>query len=266
MPYIKAGDINMHYEVYGQGEPLVLIMGLACPGALWFNQVEEFARKYQVLVFDNRGIGGTDKPTMDYSIDMLAGDTANLLKALGWGRAHILGMSMGGMIAQRLAIDYPQMVDRLILACTFSQSSPYGELMMGLWDTIARSAGMETMGKMLLLQSLTPRFFVEQPQAIVRLEKILADHPQPVDAYLRQNLACRRNYTTGELPRIGARTLVLVGDRDIQTPVGAARIIHKGIPGSQLLVLHGCGHGFMWEAPQDFNGAVLDFLQDAGDS
>jgi pimeloyl-ACP methyl ester carboxylesterase len=261
MPRVKAGDINIYYEVHGQGEPLVLIMGLGCSGALWLYQVEEFARKYRVIVFDNRGVGRTDKPAIDYSIEMFADDTANLLRTLGLERAHILGMSMGGMIAQRLAINRPQMVDRLILACTFSQSTPYGDLMMELWRTMAEKAGMETVSRMLLLQSLTPRCFLEKPQVIARLEEIFAAHPQPVDAYLRQNLACQNSSTTQELPQIGARTLVLVGDRDIQTPVGASRFISQSIPGSQQVVLPGCGHGFMWEVPQSFNEAVLSFLQ-----
>jgi 3-oxoadipate enol-lactonase len=260
MPIIKAGDLLMHYNIYGAGSPLVLLMGLGCPGALWWLQVEAFARYFRVIVPDNRGVGLTEKPAMEYSTAQMADDTAHLLQALGIPRAHILGMSMGGAIAQQCAIRHPTLVERLVLACTFSETSPYGDEIMAVWRTVAERAGMEALSRLLLLQSVTPRFYAEHPERLATLREIFAAAPQPVDAYLRQNWACARHRTTAQLAGIAAPTLVLAPERDILTPVGAMKLIHHHIAGSKFVVLPRCGHGFMWEVPEQFNAAVLEFL------
>lgn len=260
MPLMKSGDVNIYYEVHGKGKPLVLLMGLGCHDDLWVYQVPEFSKKFQVILIDNRGAGRSDKPPGDYSIEMLADDVASVLKGLGIPKAHVLGMSMGGAISQRFALRHPEMLDDLVLACTFSEQTPYGIMMMELWEQIARGAGMKAVARLLLLQSITPRGFLEQTKMVAEIQEIFARYPQPVAAYVSQNHACQRHGTSPELPKIKARTLVLVGDRDVQTPVGSAKLIASKIPGAQLKVIPRCGHGFMWEAAKEFNEAVLTFL------
>ena len=260
MPIVKAGELLMHYEVDGEGPPLVLLMGLGCPGALWWLQVPALAEQYQVIVPDNRGVGRTEKPAVEYSTELMADDVANLLNALGIPRAHILGMSMGGAIAQQMALRHPWTVDRLILACTFSETSPYGEEIMAVWRLLAERAGMEALARLLLAQSVTPRFYSEHPDRLARLREIFAAWPQPVDAYLRQHGACARHRTTDQLSRIRAPTLVLAPERDVLTPPGAMNLIHQHIPDATLVVIPRSGHGFMWEVPEQFNAAVVEFL------
>jgi pimeloyl-ACP methyl ester carboxylesterase len=262
MPLVKAGDINMYYDSWGSGFPLVLLMGLACPGGLWLYQVGEFSQKYRVICPDNRGVGRSDKPAVDYSIEMFADDTANLLRALGIGKAHVLGMSMGGAIAQQMALRHPEMVEKLVLACTLSETSPYGERILDIWRRVAEGAGMDTLRTIVVTEALTPRFFTEHPEVVDEVERVFAQHPQPLDAYLRQNRAVARHRTTELLPRIKATTLVLSGDRDTATPVGAARIIARSIPNARQVVMPRLGHGFMWEAPHAFNQEVLSFLEE----
>jgi pimeloyl-ACP methyl ester carboxylesterase len=118
VPKVQANGIQIHYETHGTGAPLVLIGGLGADTFLWFRQVPELCKHFQVIVFDNRGAGESDKPDEPYSVPMFAADTAGLLGALGIERAHILGASLGGMIAQQFAIDYPALLDRLVLAST----------------------------------------------------------------------------------------------------------------------------------------------------
>lgn len=260
MSLIQAGDINIYYEIHGKGKPLVLLMGLGCHSGLWIYQVPVFSQHFQVITMDNRGVGRSDKPPGDYSIDMMADDTANVLKELGIPQAHILGMSMGGAIAQRFALRYPQMVDKLVLACTFSGQTPYGIMMMELWEQIARGAGMKAVTSLLLLQSFTPRGFIEQRNVVTKVQETFELYPQPAAAYISQNHACQKHDTTVELYKITAPTLGLVGDRDIQTPVGSLKLIAEKIPGAKLKVIPRCGHGFMWEAAKQFNEAVLEFL------
>jgi pimeloyl-ACP methyl ester carboxylesterase len=260
MPIVKAGELLVHYEVAGEGPPLVLLMGLGCPGALWWLQVEAFAEHYQVIAPDNRGVGRTEKPVVEYSTELMADDVANLLNILGIPQAHILGMSMGGAIAQQMALRHPGMVDRLILACTFSEMSPYGEEIVAVWRLLAERAGMEALGRLLLVQSVTPRFYAEHPDRLAKLREIFAAFPQPVDAYLRQNWACARHRTTEQLCRVSSPTLVLAAERDMLTPPGAMKLIHQHIAGATFVVIPRSGHGFMWEVPEQFNSAVLAFL------
>src|SRR5712692_10433966 len=122
MPTIKVNDIHMYYEIHGEGEPLVLIVGLGTDISEWDGIIRWLAKKYRVLAFDNRGAGRTDKPDMPYSIEMMADDTEGLMNALAMQRAHILGISMGGRTALALALRHPQRVKRLVLVSTSAKS------------------------------------------------------------------------------------------------------------------------------------------------
>lgn len=261
MPLARAGEIKIYYESQGQGPALLLLMGLGFPGDMWIYQVEILSHYFQVITLDNRGVGRSDKPSISYSIEMFADDVANLLRVLGIRRAHILGMSMGGAIAQQFALRHGEMVDKLMLCCTWSHTTTYGELLMETWRTVAEKAGLEALARLSLLQSLTPRCFQEQPSLVQRLLDLLLKYPQPVEAYIRQNRACVAHNTSKLLSDIKFPTLVLAGNRDVQTPIGSSYLIARQIPGAQLQVLNGLGHGFMWEDPERFNKAVLDFLQ-----
>ena len=118
MPTVRVGDINIYYEDHGKGEPLLLIEGWGTDLTCWQFQIPEFSTKYRVIAFDNRGAGRTDAPDQPYSFRMMADDAVGLLDALGIGKAHILGMSMGGCIAQEIAIEHPERTRSLILAAT----------------------------------------------------------------------------------------------------------------------------------------------------
>jgi pimeloyl-ACP methyl ester carboxylesterase len=130
MPKISTGNLSMHYEIYGDGPPLILLHGLSYQGAFWWLQVKDFAPHYRVIVPDNRGAGYTDAPDEAYSTEQMADDTVQLLRALGIPRAHVLGVSLGGAIAQHIALRHPHVVDRLVLTNTLCQPSPYGHEML----------------------------------------------------------------------------------------------------------------------------------------
>ena len=118
MPKVRTGEIELYYEICGQGEPLLLIMGLGGGSSLWWEQAAFFCEDYLVITYDSRGVGRSDKPDMPYSMDMLVEDAAGLLGQIGIRRAHVYGVSMGGMVAQALAVRYPEMVASLILGAT----------------------------------------------------------------------------------------------------------------------------------------------------
>jgi pimeloyl-ACP methyl ester carboxylesterase len=159
MPLIKAGDINMHYESHGRGFPLLLIAGIGYHSGCWFSVLPHLSQGFRVVVFDNRGVGRSDKTAEGYSIEMFADDTANLLRTLGIEKAHVLGRSMGGAIAQQMAIRHPDLVEKLVLVATLSETSPFGLLVLDVWQQVGLKAGMDVLHKLLLMESLSPRFF-----------------------------------------------------------------------------------------------------------
>lgn len=262
MPTVKVGDINMYYEVHGEGKPLVLIMGLGLDLTGWMFQTPEFSKKYRVIVFDTRGVGRTDAPDTPYSIEMMADDTAGLLYALGIEKAHILGLSMGGFIAQELALKYPQRVKSLILATTGAIELSLAKYLVDTWVRMAQEGvSREILIRDLLPWIFTEKFFENPEQVQMMTDAMLANpYPQPAYAFARQAAADVEHDTRNRIGQITAPTLVLVGKEDILCPVKLSEELASGIPNAELVVLEGGGHGFFIEITDKFNQAVLDFL------
>ncbi|HYR96314.1 MAG TPA: alpha/beta hydrolase [Candidatus Binatus sp.] len=127
MSVAKVDSIDLYYEEHGSGDPLLLIMGLAADSTAWMFQVPDFAKRYRTIVFDNRGVGRSSKPPGPYTIHQMADDAAALLETLGVQRAHVVGVSMGGMIAQELALRHPARVRGLVLSCTYPEPDAQAE-------------------------------------------------------------------------------------------------------------------------------------------
>jgi pimeloyl-ACP methyl ester carboxylesterase len=250
----------MHYEIYGNGPPLILLHGLSYQGAFWWLQVKDFAPHYHVIVPDNRGAGYTDAPDEAYSTEQMADDTVQLLRALGIPRAHVLGVSLGGAIAQHIALRHPNVVDRLVLTNTLCQPSPYGHEMLATWRLIAEQAGTDVWKRVMLVQFVTPQFYSTHPDRVAKMHELAISPAASLVGFLRQNWACVHHDTAAHLSRITAPTLVLVAEQDQIIPVGSMKFIHRQIRDSQFVVLPRCKHGFMWEFPELFNEAVLQFL------
>jgi 3-oxoadipate enol-lactonase len=260
MPKINIDGLSMHYEIYGDGPPVVLLHGLGYQGTFWWLQVQDFAQHYRVIVPDNRGVGHTDAPDEQYSTEQMADDTVHLLRALDIPRAHVVGVSMGGAIAQHIALRHPDTIDRLVLTNTMCQSSPYGNEMLATWRIIAEHAGTDAWKRVMLVHYVTPQFYTEHPERLSRMHELAVTPIQSLVGFIRQNWACVHHHTTEQLSRITAPALVLAAEQDQLTPVGGMKFIHRQIGGSQFVVIPRCGHGFMWELPEQFNDAVLKFL------
>jgi 3-oxoadipate enol-lactonase len=264
MPTVKVGDINMHYEDYGKGEPLLLIAGWGTDLTSWQFQIPEFSTKYRVIAFDNRGAGRTDAPDRPYSMRMMADDAVGLLDALGIGGAHVLGISMGGCIAQEIAIKCPERTRSLILAATTASPGKCPLLMhtLAAW-TAAMEEGVspKTLARMQLPFVVTSRFF-DQPEMIALWVDTVAANPCQPRAYAcrRQTDASAEQDSRAQLNRITAPTLILAGKEDIMLPVRQSEELAAAIPGARLVVLDGGAHGFSIEISDRFNRAVLEFL------
>ena len=253
----------MYYEVHGEGEPLLLIMGLGGDLTGWIFQTLEFSKQYRVIVFDNRGVGRSDAPDTPYSTELMADDAAGLLNALDIDKAHILGLSMGGMIAQELALKYPQRVKSLILATTAACPHSTNKHVLDTWTRMAlEGVSVETRFREQLPWIFTDKFFDNPELVQLALNTKLANpDPQPAYAYTRQVAACLEHDARDRLGQITAPTLVLVGKEDILLPIQMSEELAAGIPNAELVVLEGGGHGFLVEIAGKFNRAVLDFLE-----
>lgn len=262
MGYVQANGIRLYYEQHGEGEDLVLIYGLGGHSGGWRLQVPAFSKHFKVTVFDNRGAGRSDAPDEPYTVQQMAADTVSLLDALEIDRAHIMGMSMGGLIAQEMAINYPDRVNHLVLACTRARASEVrqfgGEAFA---DCIRRGMDRSAVTLLRMPWVMTPAFMADERKVLNYLEFVQREpYPMKPHAYLRQSAAAVEANTIDRLNMIKSPTLVLVGAEDILTPVHESEIVANGIPASILKVLTRGGHGFLAEYYQEFNEAVLEFL------
>jgi pimeloyl-ACP methyl ester carboxylesterase len=272
MAIANVGDINIYYEVHGAGEPLVLIMGYGFNSAGWFRQVPIFSQDYQVIIFDNRGTGRSDKPKMPYTMEMMTKDVAGLLGVIGVKVAHVFGISMGGMIAQHFALTYPEKVKTLILGCT-SYGGPHSvpisaEAMSALFD-IERIQNMtqEEIGKMMIPWFYTQqfiKFISENPALRQQMAARMMEFPTPVHGYMGQAAAVKGHDIYVCLPEIKVPTLVIAGEADRLMPVENSRLLAARIPNAELAILKNAGHGFITEAAEEANRVIKEFLKRHG--
>ncbi len=263
MPTARIGDITIHYDTRGQGEPLLLIMGYRGSGFMWGEEfITLLSRDFQVISFDNRGTGLSDKPDTLYTIPMMADDAAGLLRHLDVRQAHVFGVSMGGMIAQELALRHPQMVRRLVLGCT-SCGGPQAFL-----------ASLEVLAKLIHPPDLSheeavrrqwtvmfsPWFLQTQEACLAMLTQRALLHPAPPHTGLQHLMAVQRFNTYGRLGLITAPTLVVTGADDIIVPPANSILLAARIRGASLEIMKNTGHGFFWEASREVIALLRKFF------
>lgn len=263
MPVIPVNDIEINYSVDGPagGATVVLVNGLADDLSTWDFQVPALTDAgYRVLRFDNRGVGATSKPAGPYSGAQLAADTKGLVDALGISGFHLLGVSMGGMIAQEYALAYPNDLRSLTLACTYAAPGPFCGRMFAMWADLAPVLGVPFVMRDVTLWAFTLNFFHNRPADLAEFETAMRYLDLPTHAYLAQLAVIQHHDTTADLARITVPTLVLAGAQDILIPVELSRALHEGIPNAQWRTTPG-GHACLWESPDEFNATVVAFLR-----
>jgi 3-oxoadipate enol-lactonase len=261
MPTATVNGIEMNYRVEGDGpETIVLVNGLADDLETWIFQMEDFlGAGYRVVRFDNRGVGQTSKPDGPYTSRMLAEDAKALVDELGLTGFHMLGVSMGGMIAQEFALANPGDLRSLTLACTYAAPGPFCSRMFAMWHDMAPELGVPFIMRDVTLWAFTVPFFEEREEELKEFEADMAQLPQPTEAYLAQLSVIQTHDTTGRLDGIGAPTLVLAGEEDILIPVRLSKRLQEGIPGAEWATTKG-GHACLWEHPAEFNQKALAFI------
>lgn len=267
MPIVKVNGININYEVEGQGEPLVMIMGVAATRIAWIFQTAAFKKRYQVVTFDNRGVGASDKPPGDYTIRMMADDTVGLMDNLGIDKAHILGVSMGGMIAQEIAINYPKRVLKLVLSCTFARRDEYGGLAPEFPEALGLTGrytedDIRKVSMVRLIIALT-RLAFNNPVLSATINALMQAQVirTGTAGLLGQAEAILKHDTADRLRLVNTPTLVITGTKDRIINPGSSEVIAKLIPHASLVKVEGGSHAFFVEMEGRFNREILKFLK-----
>ena len=265
MSIAKVGDINLYYEVHGKGEPLVLIMGIGLRGAHWFAIQDILAGEYRVIVIDNRGTGRSDKPEIPYTAKMMAGDVVGLLDVLGIGAANVFGYSMGGMIAQEFALNYPGRLDNLILGSTYfggPRRIPITtEAVAFAFDPERAKLSEEDKARGTIPWLWNKEFAENNPAAIERFIAISCEYPTPPQTYLSQGNAVMTLDTYDRLPDIKAPTLIIAGIQDRSMPYENSKLLASRIPGAELAIIENAGHMFFTDSTEKASKIILDFLR-----
>ena len=256
MPYATVDDIEVHYAVQGRGTPLLMLMGLGASGDMWGGEfLSVLATRFRLIMPDNRGTGATTRGSAPYSISRLAADAAGVLDAEGILAAHVLGVSMGGMIAQDLAVNHPARVRSLVLGCTSAGGPGAVPPRRSAMEDVGRS-GLMAMTSLLV----SPEFVARRTGLLTRLAVRAMARPTP-PAVIRDQLAALLSFDmSARLGAILAPTLVITGDQDRLIPPENSRVLVRGIRGARGAFVKGAGHCFFWEAPERSASAIVDFL------
>lgn len=266
MPIIKAGNINLNYETYGDGEPLLLIMGFGMSGAGWIPSLP-FLSGFKCIYFDNRGTGLSDKPEGIYTVEGMADDASNLMRALGIAKAKVFGVSMGGMIAQELTLRHPEQVAKVVLGCTMAggpttkMAAP--EILEKLMTASKIMATDPEKGFDILLPVLMPpEFAAEHPEIkamMVAGAKMLP--PTPAQTADRAMAGIAQFNAYDRLAQIKCPVLIVHGDKDVLVLPENANLIKGRIPQAELYMIAGAGHAFQVADPVGIHQKIVAWLR-----
>ena len=263
MAIAEVNGQRLYYEELGEGEPLLCVHGLACDTLAWIPQLQAFSSAHRTVIFDNRDVGRSSMAEGHYELADMARDALALADQLGLDTFHLVGISMGGAIAQEIAIQAPGRVRTLTLAVTFPAGSTYACRLGEVWGNRLKQISFEQHVDELMLLNHSEAFF-DNPDMVtfVRTAILNNPHPQPPEAFCRQLAACGCHDVRDRLGSITMPTHVIGGERDILVPIWKQRDIAALIPGAKLTVLPEAPHGLSLERAEEFNAAVLEFLRE----
>ena len=260
MPFVENQGARIYWDEQGRGAPVLLIMGLAYTSHMWYRVRPVLAKQYQTVTLDNRGVGRSGMPPGPYPIALMASDAAAVLDAAGIESAHVFGASMGGMVAQEFALQYPRRVRSLILGCTAAggptavRAESDATQMLMTRDKMTPEQAAEA-AVPFIYDAATPRQRIDEDLAVRRP---WFSHPDAYRAQL-QGILAWESYS--RLPQITAPTLVIHGENDRLVPPGNGKLIAERIPGARLVKIPHASHLFMTDQTETANRAIMEFLQ-----
>jgi len=261
MPKVRAGDIEIAYEVNGSGHPLLLITGLGYGQWFWHKIVPDLAKYFQVITFDNRGAGESDKPPGPYTTAMMASDAIALLDSLGVKKAYVMGHSLGGFIAQELTLARPDLVEKLILASTTYGGPNVIPITPEALEVLTKRDGdiVELVQKGIKV-ACAPNFAERHPEVVKELLEYRLTNPVPPEQYQAQMMAGATHNAESRISQITCPVLILFGEYDRVVPPGNAQLLAQKLPNARIKILPNTGHIFPIEDPKATVEAILEFL------
>jgi 3-oxoadipate enol-lactonase len=266
VPMLEAPGADLYYEVRGEGPPLLLISSTACDGEFWKPyQVPEFSRDHRVITYDQRGTGKTKTRSDDYSTTRMAADAALLIEHLGLGPANVLGHSMGGRVAQLVALNHPHLVERLILASTGASFAVKDGIPPAICLKIIKK-GYETYIRDHSIEiGFSKGFVALRPDRVKQCVDLVVQSLPPIEIYFAHVIARQQHDTSDRLQDISVPTLVIVGDDEVHgtphmTHVDSSKVLANGIPRAQFAILAGQGHYYFFSDPEATHRTIREFI------
>ena len=266
MPLLSVSDTQLYYEVHGQGEPLLFLSETHCDGEVWkIHQTPEFSQDHRVITMDYRGTGRSGKPSVPYTTQTFADDAMALLDHLEAREAVVCGHSMGGRVAQVMALDHPGRVKALVLASTGAAYPETKGIPLQIATEMVEWGYEKYVRDHSILVGFTEEFARRHPDRVERYLRVRMANMGPVEFYFRHVLARQGHDTSGRLREIKAPALILVGedDRNVTSDLShrtSAETLEKGIPGARLVVLPGERHSYFFANPDAAHAAMREFL------
>jgi 3-oxoadipate enol-lactonase len=262
VPHVQANGQRLYYERHGEGEPLVCIMGLGGDVSGWRSQVPVFSRQYRTIVFDNRDVGRSSYAEVPYAIEDMAADAIGLADGLGLGRFHLIGISMGGAIAQQVALAQPERVTTLTLCVSYAAVGRWGRDRARLQAEAAADKSDEALLEELMLLTLSEAIY-ETTEDLPALREFVLSYPyrQRRDGFIRQIRAGATHEARDRLSDLTMPVHVIGAEQDLLVPVWKSRQLAELIPGARLSVIEGAAHAVNVEHAREFNALVLEFLR-----
>jgi len=263
MAHVRRPDgCRIHYEVTGRSSapPVLMIQGLGMDKHGWDLQRIVLSLRYRVIALDNRGSGRSDKPHGEYRLDQMADDAVAVLDDAGVDQAHVVGASMGGAIAQVLAVAHPDRLRSLTLVCTSCRNVPWRTELLNSWAETAQRGGLLSMANVAARWMIGPRSFRRLVPLIGLLGPLGLGRPSHAFAGQVAAICAADDSLAGRLGDIEVPTMVIVGNQDILTPRGDSEELADRIPTAELVVISGAAHGVMIEHASTFNRVLGDFL------
>jgi 3-oxoadipate enol-lactonase len=261
MPMATVGPYELHYVEAGEGPAVLLIHGLAGDLSAWRPQIDALRATYQVVAFDNRGAGRSTQVDEPVTTLDLARDTLQLLNVLGIERAHVVGRSMGGAIAQHMALLEPDRVQSLALCASFARLDPLGRRVLTNmrdvleWTSSWRQHALHSVGYF-----VSPRFFNDRQEAVEGIVSLIGGETRLPACYVEQNLACLDHDTLNRLGEIRCPTLVMAGGRDPICSLTATGWLSDGLPDAETEIFEDSSHFFLMEEPERFMAVLTSWL------
>lgn len=261
MPVATVGPYELNYVEQGGGFPLLLIHGLAGDHRAWTAPMETWSRDHRVVAFDNRGAGQSTQVDEPISTEDMARDTLALMDELGIDRAHVIGRSMGGAIAQHMALIEPERFQSLVLLASFAKLDPIGtRVLTNMREVLEWRGSWADHANHSVQNFVSPTFFNENPETIAEILSLIGGETRMQACYVRQNHACLEHDTLDRLGEIECATLIMAGGRDPICSQTATRWMEERLPNAETLIFEDSAHFFLIEEPERFMSAVGKWL------